>query len=159
MPTVPTAPSSVGAQPAPSPVPSPAAQVVTVVTPLRATADGTYQLSLALHPEGLGTVQATVTVAGASLAVHLATDNPEAHQALSATLPQLRDQLAAGGGQVSVSLRQGGDPSPRGWARPDRQRRGGPGTAAAGRVEGGDPPVAAGAAAGTGTARLVDIRL
>ncbi|MDA8268264.1 MAG: flagellar hook-length control protein FliK [Actinomycetota bacterium] len=133
---------------------------MTVVAPLRGSADGTYQVSLALHPEGLGTVQATVTVAGTALAVHLAADTPEAHRALAASLPQLQEHLASDGGQVSVTLQQGGDPNPRGWSGAGAGSRHA-GSGATTPAQGSARPVDElhVSARSGGAARLVDMRL
>lgn len=112
-----------------------------------------------MHPDGLGTVQATVTVMSGVLTVHLAADNPEAHSALASSLPQLHSELAAGGGQVSVSLHDGGGGQQRGWTGtanqsrvdPRRQRSEpgatGPATSTTREVTGASP------------SRLIDIRL
>jgi flagellar hook-length control protein FliK len=95
------APSTSAATPA---APSPAGQLVTILAPLRAAADGTHQLTVVLQPEGLGTVRATVTVAGTAIAVHLVADSAAGHAALSQSLGDLRAQLGQDGGAVSLSL-------------------------------------------------------
>lgn len=89
--------------------------MVSVVTPLQVT-DGVHQLVLALTPSGLGVVQASLTVAGAAVSVHLSVDSPAAHQALADALPHLKQELAAGGQEVTVSLGFGGDRQASQWA-------------------------------------------
>jgi flagellar hook-length control protein FliK len=80
--------------------------LVSVLTPLRASADGVHQVTLALEPEGLGSVRATVTVGNDHIAVQLTTDNPDGHEALRQSLPQLRQLLQgenATGATVTLS--------------------------------------------------------
>lgn len=132
---------------------SPASQVVQVVTPLQSV-DGVHHLVLALSPEGLGTVQASVTVSGNAVAVHLTVDNPAAHQALADSLSQLQHDMGSNGSQVSVSLSQGGDRngSPDAWQA--RQR----GQGGTGRDDPGSVDTAA-ISDRAGAASLVDLRL
>ncbi len=87
-----------------SPTPPPTSQqVVDLVGPLRSSM-GTHQISLRLAPEGLGTVDATVLVRSGHVVVELSADSPAARQALSAALPDLRNQLSSGGQQASVFM-------------------------------------------------------
>lgn len=80
---------------------------MTVLNPLR-VADGTHQISLRLQPEGLGMVDATVTVRAGHVVVELAADSTTGHQALAAALPDLRQQLGQGGQQATVFMSGGG---------------------------------------------------
>lgn len=132
---------------------SPASQVVQVVTPLQSV-DGVHHLVLALSPEGLGTVQASVTVSGNVVAVHLTVDNPAAHQALADSLAQLQHDMGSNGSQVTVSLSQGGDRngSPDAWQT--RQR----GQGGTGREDPGSVDTAV-MSDRTGAESRVDLRL
>jgi hypothetical protein len=108
----PPAPAAVPATSAPAPAPpatppTPAAQLVSVLNPLSNSA-GTHQISLRLHPDYLGTVDATVLVRGNHVVVELAATNPAGQQALSSSLPDLRQQLQAGGQQATVLMSGGG---------------------------------------------------
>jgi flagellar hook-length control protein FliK len=96
-------------------------QVLTVLSPLRA-ADGTHAVTLALAPEGLGGVQATVTVGSQLVAVTLWADSATGHAELARTLAQLHGQLADGSDRrVVVEL------SDFGSSQPDPRRGDGPG--------------------------------
>ncbi len=77
--------------------------MVTVLAPLR-TDLGVHSVSLGLQPEGLGTVQATVSVDAQQVVVTLWAGTEAGHAALSGALPELHDQLAASGHQVVVEL-------------------------------------------------------
>ena len=88
-------------------------QVVTVLNPLRNSDDGTQSVTMALQPEGLGTVQATVTVAGQQVSVNLWTDSATGHAALSQTLSQLHSQLSDGSDHhVAIDLADFGSAQP-----------------------------------------------
>jgi flagellar hook-length control protein FliK len=100
-----TVPTSVGA-PAPPP-PTPAQQVVTVLTPLRSSADGTHEVTIGLEPDGLGTVKATITVSSGEIMVRLGTDNAETRDALRQALPQLEHELGGDGSTATVMLSDG----------------------------------------------------
>ncbi|MGC8462233.1 MAG: flagellar hook-length control protein FliK [Acidimicrobiales bacterium] len=78
-------------------------QMVTVLAPLRSDL-GVHSVSLGLQPEGLGTVQATVSVDAQQVVVTLWAGTEAGHAALSGALPDLHDQLAASGHQVVVEL-------------------------------------------------------
>lgn len=123
-PTVNLAPAAIQA-PAPSPAPvaasgaspgmpaapaapaPPATQLVTVLNPLRST-DGIHRITMRLQPEGLGLVDATLTVRAGHVIIELAADSTTGHQALSAALPDLRQQLTEGGRQATVFMSGGG---------------------------------------------------
>ncbi|HYA69641.1 MAG TPA: flagellar hook-length control protein FliK [Acidimicrobiales bacterium] len=64
-----------------------------MLAPLRASPDGVHQITLALEPEGLGSVRATVTVGNDHVAVQLSADNADGREALRQSLPQLRQSL------------------------------------------------------------------
>lgn len=104
-------------------------QLVTVLTPLR-TGAGAHLVTLGLQPEGLGSVQATVSVSSQQMVVSLWADSATGHAALAGSLPQLHSQLTADAShRVVVELAAlgsarpdagGGDP--RGDGRPDGRR-------------------------------------
>jgi hypothetical protein len=140
--------------------PPTADQLVSVLSPLRADASGIQRVSFGLQPEGMGTVQATVSLDSQSqlLTVHLAADTPQAHHALSEALPDLRRQMNQGGATTTVHLssgwsagRDGGAP-----AQPDRPSAELGASPAATGAEGVVPVAGNGAAGGD---RLVDLRL
>ncbi|HTS14439.1 MAG TPA: flagellar hook-length control protein FliK [Candidatus Sulfotelmatobacter sp.] len=94
----------------PGPLPdatAPAQQLVSVLAPLRMLG-GSHQVTLALNPEGLGTVRATVTMGDQHLVVQLVVDNPNGHEALRQSLPQLRTLLDTGSGTTSGTLADAG---------------------------------------------------
>jgi hypothetical protein len=135
--------------------------MLTVLSPLQTT-DGTHEVTLALTPEGLGTVQATVSVESGSVTVALWADAPSGHAALTEALPQLHAQLTAGGDRhVRVDLADLGS------SQPDARGHGGPGARpeARGPANDREPVVATQGAAATeaGSAvpgvRRVDLRL
>lgn len=82
---------------APAPMPTPFAQaqpdVANILAQLRGRSDGTYQLRAQVHPAELGAVAITATVHHGALTVTLTPDQT-AQQAISQSLPQLRQHLA-----------------------------------------------------------------
>jgi flagellar hook-length control protein FliK len=114
----------VSAPPTPSspPPPSPAAQLVSVIAPLQSS-DGSHQVSLSLRPEGLGTVQATVTVSPDRVVIQLTAESSSARQALEQALPLLRHQFTADGTNATVVLSGGSGP---GDTSPDHRQFGDP---------------------------------
>jgi flagellar hook-length control protein FliK len=95
------------AQPTP-PQPSVPTQIAGLVAPLRTAADGNYTVSLQLHPAELGPVSVQVSVDQGVLSVQMYADHPQAHDALRASLSDLRGQLQAAGiqtGTVDVGVR------------------------------------------------------
>lgn len=87
---------------------SPAQQLVNVLAPLRTSANGAHEITLALQPEGLGTVRATMTVGPQEIRVQLTTDSAPAHQALREALAQLHQELGSGGARTTIWLNDGG---------------------------------------------------
>ncbi|MGD0882035.1 MAG: flagellar hook-length control protein FliK [Acidimicrobiales bacterium] len=81
-----------------------------------AEGNGEYSVAVSLHPPQLGEVRALLSLRGDTLEVTLSPEMAVGHEALEQALPALRDQLAANGLQVSVSLGdprgQAGDRSP-----------------------------------------------
>ena len=97
-------------------------QMLTVLNPLRTSDDGSQFVTLALEPEGLGNVQATVSVTGQQVSISLWTDSATGHAALSQTMSQLHSQLSDGTDRhVTVDLADFGS------AQPDARQRQTPG--------------------------------
>jgi flagellar hook-length control protein FliK len=86
--------------------------------------NGTYSVTAMLNPPSLGHVQAVVKVDGANVNVAIVAHTPEGHRAIAAHLDELRSDLAARGGDVQLSLSDGG-------AKGDRRDRSEPPPAAA----------------------------
>ena len=101
-PAAPSAPGGSGPQ-----APTPAQQVVTVLTPLRSSEDGTHEVTIGLEPEGLGTVKATITVNAEQVVVQFGADNDQAREALRQALPLLRHELGGDGSSATVVLSDG----------------------------------------------------
>ena len=80
---------------------------MTILTPLRSSADGTHEVTVALEPEGLGTVKATITVNADQVVVQLGADNDQARDALRQALPLLRHELGGDGSSATVVLSDG----------------------------------------------------
>jgi hypothetical protein len=125
-----TGAGSAAGGPAAGSAPAPAAQVVSALAPVRTGSDGTHSLSLRLQPEGLGNVDATVMVTASRVVVQLRADTSEAHHALAAALPQLRQEMGSNGQPATVVLSDPGsqpDHAGRGAADPSTSGRAGPG--------------------------------
>lgn len=133
-----------------------------VLAPVRLVAGGSHQITVALQPEGLGTVRATVTVNGSDVQVHLATDNAETRQVLAQSLPDLRQQLSLDGGRAVVVLQLGTGSSPGGDHAGTGTGTGpGAGSSTTGTPDDQEPtasPASTGHPNGT-SAQLVDLRL
>lgn len=70
--------------------------------------NGTYSVTAMLNPPSLGHVQAVVKVDGANVSVVIVAHTPEGHHAIASHLEELRTELEAGGGDVQLSLSDGG---------------------------------------------------
>jgi flagellar hook-length control protein FliK len=97
-----TSPASPVAAPTPTPdsppaPPAPHAQLASMVGDLRHEPDGTYRLTLHLHPGDLGPVHVEVELRGAEIALRVVTQNESARQALQGSVSELRSELEAGG--------------------------------------------------------------
>jgi len=86
--------------------------------------NGTYSVTAMLNPPSLGHMQAVVKVDGTNVNVVIVAHTPEGHRAIAAHLDELRSDLAARGGDVQLSLSDGG-------AKGDRRDRSEPPPAAA----------------------------
>jgi flagellar hook-length control protein FliK len=112
-----------------SPETSVSDQMLTVLNPLRASDDGSQYVTLALQPEGLGNVQATVTIAGQQVSVSLWAESATGHAALSQTMSQLHSQLSDGTDrQVTVDLADFGSAQPDARQGQAQGGQGAPGT-------------------------------
>lgn len=69
-------------------------QVVTVLSPLETGTAGSHTVTLGLEPEGLGAVQATVSVSAQQITISLWAGSEHGHSALAQALPQLHSRLA-----------------------------------------------------------------
>lgn len=120
---------------APGPAVGVPEQLVTVLAPLHAEA-GVHTVSLGLQPDGLGTVQATVSVDAQQVVVSLWAGSESGHAALARALPELHDQLTLGGGhRVVVELASFGS------AQPDAHSAGRHGGRRPARTSAGSTPV------------------
>jgi Flagellar hook-length control protein FliK len=70
--------------------------------------NGTYTVTVALHPPELGHLQAVMSLDGNDLQVSLAAQTQTGHDALANATNALKDQLARGGVNVNVTLRDPG---------------------------------------------------
>ncbi|MDP9431319.1 MAG: flagellar hook-length control protein FliK [Actinomycetota bacterium] len=112
---------------------TPAQQMVMSVAPMRRAADGSYALSLQLHPADLGAVQVQMEMRAGTVSLQLQVENGAARELVRESLPQLRAELAASGltaGSIDVrdDSRQGADqrsafdPAPGGDGRQRRNQ-------------------------------------
>ncbi|MCK4177621.1 flagellar hook-length control protein FliK [Aciditerrimonas ferrireducens] len=90
---------------------SPADQVVRALGPLRTLASGSRSVTLALEPDGLGTVRATVVAGAGTLSVTLQAASPQGYEALRQGLGQLHHELGTLASKVQIDLRQEGQGS------------------------------------------------
>ena len=101
-------PSSVVAAASSDSSAAPHEQILHLVTPLRLAADGTYTLTMQLHPDDLGLVTVHVEARQGVLSVHIVADHDQARDALRSSLGDLRSHLELSGvraGDIDV----GGD--------------------------------------------------
>jgi flagellar hook-length control protein FliK len=73
--------------------------------------NGTYTVTVALHPPELGHLQAVMSLDGNDLQVSLTAQTQAGHEALANATEALKDQLARGGVNVNVTLRDPGSQS------------------------------------------------
>lgn len=67
--------------------------------------NGTYTVTLAMHPAELGHVQAVMSLTGNELRVSLTPHTDHGHAALTAAATELKNELARGGVNVTIDLR------------------------------------------------------
>ena len=98
-------------------IPTPPQQIAEALRDVRRLADGSHRLSLQLYPEELGVVQLEVAVRDGQLHLRAATELESTRRLLTASLPELRGQLAEAGvsaGSLEVGAETaGGDRSAR----------------------------------------------
>ena len=70
--------------------------------------NGVYSVTAMLNPPSLGHVQAVVKVDGTNVNVSIVAHTPEGHHAIAGHLDELRGDLEARGGDVQLSLSDGG---------------------------------------------------
>jgi flagellar hook-length control protein FliK len=83
-----------------------------------ADGSGNYTVIVAMHPPELGHLQAVVSLNGNDLQVALTAQTHAGHEALANASDALKNQLARGGVNVNVTLRDPGSQSSgeeRGW--------------------------------------------
>jgi flagellar hook-length control protein FliK len=68
-------------------------------------------VTIALQPEGLGTVRATMTSTDDQLVVRIATSSPQADVAVRSALPELHAALSGGHQATTVTLADSGSAS------------------------------------------------
>ena len=73
--------------------------------------NGTYTVTVALHPSELGHLQAVMSLVGNDLQVSLTAQTQIGHDALANATEALKDQLGRGGVNVNVTLRDPGSQS------------------------------------------------
>jgi flagellar hook-length control protein FliK len=73
--------------------------------------NGTYSVTVALHPPELGHLQAVMSLDGNELQVSLTAQTQTGHDALAGATDALKNQLARGGVNVNVTLRDPGSQS------------------------------------------------
>ncbi len=87
---------------------TPQDQIVSVVAPLRTAADGTYTLSLQLHPADLGEITLHVQMHDGEMSVHIESAEAQTRDTLTAAIGQLRSAIAITGikaGDIDVGSR------------------------------------------------------
>lgn len=99
---------------APRPVDPPlAAQLVKPMAALRAAGDGNHVITIAVTPENLGPVVVRAHVNGDAIRIELVAPTEQSREALKAIMPDLRRDLSQSGGQLSLDLSSGNQPSGR----------------------------------------------
>jgi hypothetical protein len=73
--------------------------------------NGNYTVVVAMHPPELGRLQAVMALTGDELQVSITPQSRAGHDALATAVDALRDQLARGGVNVTVTLRDPGSQS------------------------------------------------
>lgn len=102
----------------PSAAPMAHTQLVDAVAPLRHRGDGSYDLTLELHPAELGAVRVRAVFENGTIQLHLQADHPATRDLLQGSLAGLRTALDDAGlstGQLSVATQAGRDGSAGGF--------------------------------------------
>jgi flagellar hook-length control protein FliK len=111
--SAPVAAPPTGAE-APRPVDQPlAVQLLKPVAALRAAGDGNHVITIAVTPENLGPVVVRAHVSGDAIRIELVAPTEQSREALKAIMPDLRRDLSQSGGQLSLDLSSGNQPSGR----------------------------------------------
>jgi flagellar hook-length control protein FliK len=95
--------------PAPTPLPAPVEMVAAALRTARPDPDGTWRVSLQLHPADLGEVNVVLEVRGGVVAVHVAADSAAARTLLNEHIGELRSSLQQAGleaGSMDIGGRQ-----------------------------------------------------
>ncbi|MGC1512092.1 MAG: flagellar hook-length control protein FliK [Acidimicrobiales bacterium] len=103
----------------PSSAPMAHTQLVDAVAPLRHRGDGSYDLTLELHPAELGAVRVRAVFENGTIQLHLQADHPATRDLLQGSLAGLRTALDDAGlstGQLSVATQAGRDGSAGGFS-------------------------------------------
>jgi hypothetical protein len=88
--------------------------------------NGNYTVTVALHPPDLGHLQAVMSLDGNDLSVAITAQTQQGHEALANTVDALKAQLARGGVNVNVTLRDPGSPAGGDDRRPPTSSGNGP---------------------------------
>ena len=95
-------------------LPGVAGELVRVLSAPRPLTDGSFTVTVALHPASLGQVRATVVTGPDQISVQLTPATAEGADALRLALGDLRSALSASGQQVQVTLSEGPAPAANG---------------------------------------------
>jgi flagellar hook-length control protein FliK len=71
--------------------------IVTAIAPLVQRGDGSYHLSVRLHPEELGAIELDVELRGGEINLRMRPESDAGREAIRAALPALRSELEAAG--------------------------------------------------------------
>jgi flagellar hook-length control protein FliK len=80
---------------------------------LRSFGDGTHVITIRVTPENLGPVAVRAHVSGDSMRIELVAPTDQAREAIKSILPDLRRDLSGAGGQTTLDLSSGNQPSGR----------------------------------------------
>ena len=101
---------------APRPVDPPLnLQLARPLAALRSAGNGNHVITIAVTPENLGPVTVRAHVSGDAVRIELVAPTEQAREALKAIMPDLRRDLSQSGGQLSLDLSSGNQPSGREW--------------------------------------------
>ena len=109
------APDEVAAPAAPARAQAPdlVGQLARPLHGLRSFGDGTHVITVRVTPENLGPVAVRAHVSGDSMRIELVAPTDIAREAIKAILPDLRRDLSGAGGQATLDLSSGNQPSGR----------------------------------------------